>query len=198
MKVGEGSYGEVFKLEKRDIASLRAATPPQQDQDDQGGCIFKLIPLRAKGNRSNNHTSLDDLLREVQMLKLLDPIPGFVRFRDCTVLQGPYPPSFTEAYHDYKAVQGSMSTSPSRYPDKQLWVIIEMDDGGTDLETLIRPSAYQVFDIFWSTCCALSYAEAHAEFEVCAPQMCALSSFADICYHIASRSPHRQHLHQIL
>ena len=175
VKVAEGSYGEVFQLEKRDIPSGMATTIPQQDPNAYGGCIFKLIPLRAKSCKTERQTSLDALVREVKMLKRMDPIPGFARFRDVTVLQGPYPLSFTEAYNDHKARKpsGSQSQLPSKYSEKQLWAMIEMDDGGKDLEVLKRPSAFQIFDIFWLTCCTLSYAEDIAEFEVGTLPKCA-------------------------
>lgn len=160
IKVAEGSYGEVFKLEKR-------STPQRRDAYEGG--IFKLIPLRAKSSTSKSQTSLEALVREVRMLKHMDPIPGFARFRDVTVLQGPYPLSFAEAYDGYRSRTASdaFSPKPSTYPNDQLWAMIEMDDAGKDLETLTTPSAYQIFDIFWLTCCALSYAEEHTEFEVC-------------------------------
>lgn len=165
VKIGEGSYGEVFKLD----VSLNATNIHRKQQAAHGDCIFKLIPLRAKGSQSSSQTSLDAVVREVQMLKLMDPVPGFARFRDLTVLQGQYPSSFAEAFHEYESNEenDSRSLEPSKYPGKQLWVMIEMDDAGKDLETLKSPSAYQVFDIFWFTCCALSYAEGYAEFEVC-------------------------------
>jgi serine/threonine-protein kinase haspin len=165
IKVGEGSYGEVFKLD----TSLEAPNISRRKPAAHGECIFKLIPLRAKGSQSNGQTSLDALVREIQMLKLMDPVPGFARFRDLTVLQGQYPSSFAEAFHDYESNEenDSRSLEPSQYPGKQLWVMIEMDDAGRDLETLKSPSAYEVFDIFWLTCCALSYAEDYTEFEVC-------------------------------
>lgn len=171
MKVAEGSYGEVFKLEKRNIPTGIDGTVPQQDPPAHGGCIFKLVPLRTKSSKSNTQTSLDALVHEVKMLKLMDPIPGFARFRDLTVLQGPYPPSFAQAYNDYKADEAneSLNPAPAQYPQKQFWAMIEMDDGGKDPEILKTPSAYQIFDIFWLTCCSLSYAEELAEFEVRAP-----------------------------
>jgi serine/threonine-protein kinase haspin len=198
MKVAEGSYGEVFKLEKRDIPLWRAAKATKQDPDAYGGCIFKLIPLRAKSSKSNKQTSLDALVREVQMLKRMDPIPGFARFRDITVLEGPYPLSFTEAYNDHRALRPSDShnTLPSRYSQKQLWAMIEMDDGGRDLEILRTPSAYQIFDIFWTTCCALSYAEEHVEFEVRISQRSPSNALANMSSLPAPRPPHGQHLHQ--
>lgn len=167
VKVAEGSFGEVFKLEKKDVSSS-ATTVITQDPNASGGCIFKLIPLRAKSSRSRSQTSLDSLIHEVKMLKLMDPIPGFTRFRDITVLQGLYPPSFAEAHDIYKVLRAreALNARPSSYKEKQLWAMVEMDDGGQDLEILKTPSAYQIFDIFWLTCCSLSYAEEIAEFEV--------------------------------
>lgn len=192
MKVAEGSYGEVFKLGRR-------TTP--QDLNAYEGCIFKLIPLRAKSGPSKGQTSLEALVREVRMLKHMDPIPGFARFRDITVLQGPYPGSFTEAYNQYNARRAVTAANPrpSTYANEQLWAMIEMDDGGRDLEVLKAPSAYQVYDIFWLTCCALSYAEEYAEFEVglfVVVKDAFASWMANPTSFPASRSPHQQHLHQ--
>ncbi|KAF7504476.1 hypothetical protein GJ744_002156 [Endocarpon pusillum] len=166
-KVAEGSYGEVFKLEKEDMPSDRSVPAPRQGQQAQGSSIFKLIPLRAKSSKSDKQTSLESLVREVRMLKHMDPVPGFARFKDLKVLRGSYPPSFGEAYYDHKARRPSDSQNPlpSTYRDKQLWALIEMDDAGKDLENLKSPSVYQIFDIFWLTCCALSYGEEQAEFE---------------------------------
>ncbi len=172
--MAEGSYGEVFKLEQKAKPSDGSIpTTPEQGRQAQGGSssIFKLIPLRAKSSRSNKQTSLASLVREVQMLKLMDPIPGFARFKDLKLLQGSYPPPFSEAYHDHKTrkPQDSQNAPPAAYRARQLWALIEMDDAGDDLDSLRSPSPYQIFDIFWLTCCALSYGEEHAEFEVGAP-----------------------------
>jgi serine/threonine-protein kinase haspin len=169
-KVAEGSYGEVFKLDKRGDVLERPFTTPRRASDASGGCIFKLIPLRAKSSKSSKQTSLDSLVREVQLLKLMDPIPGFARFRELTVLQGRYPSSFAEAYYDFKARKGveeAINPPPDSYKTAQLWAMIEMDDAGLDLEILRMPSTYQIFDIFWLACVTLSYGEELAEFEVC-------------------------------
>ena len=197
MKVAEGSYGEVFKLEKKEIPQGTASRIPHRDLEAYAGCIFKLIPLRSKSGKSTKHTRLEALVREIQMLKRMDTIPGFVRFRDLSVLQGRYPLSFTEAHYIYKLRKASSSSAPVSYPEKQLWAMVEMDDAGKDLETIRTPSAYQIFDIFWMTCCALCYAEENAEFEVCAPQTTPAAAFANTAQFEAPGPPRRQHMRQI-
>jgi serine/threonine-protein kinase haspin len=198
MKVAEGSYGEVFMLAKRTRDALEASPVTMKDPNRNGGCIFKLIPLRSKTSRSTKQTSLEALVREVQMLKRMDAVPGFARFREVTVLQGEYPPSFTQAYNALKekTAGDSFAANPSTYPEKQLWAMIEMDDGGRDLETLKRPSAYQVFDIFWLTCCALSYAEEYADFEVHRRAIWVLAN-ARLTQYLASRPARQQYMHQV-
>jgi serine/threonine-protein kinase haspin len=174
-KVAEGSFGEVFKLDKPDpLSSSSALFPPPPPHKQQTSTttktdsIFKLIPLRPKSSKTTKQTSLESLLREIQLLKLLDPIPGFARFRDLTVLQGPYPTPFYTAHFDHKARRPgeSQNQAPSKYPAQQLWAMIEMDDAGSELASLSRPTAHQIFDVFWQVCYTLSCGEEMVEFEV--------------------------------
>ncbi|EEP78433.1 predicted protein [Uncinocarpus reesii 1704] len=86
-KISEGSYGEVYQLPvrtdytKRELSQTNLMTLKEYDNG-----VFKIVPLRAQsGAGSKKFTSIQEVVAEVQMLKLLDPIPGFARFRDVHV-----------------------------------------------------------------------------------------------------------------
>lgn len=172
VKLAEGSYGEVYKLRLREdvcqkemsksrLARLRAC----------GDGVFKVVPLRAQsGPGSKKFTSIEEIVAEVKMLKYLDPIPGFARFREIHVVQGRFPVAFQKAWDHYKKTKDDcLNPNPSSkraYPDSQIWAIIEMDDAGCELEKFSWSSIFQVYDIFWGVAMSLARAEEYALFEV--------------------------------
>ncbi|CAG8931690.1 unnamed protein product [Penicillium salamii] len=171
VKLAEGSYGEVYKLHLREEACRPVVSKSKFAKlQSYGDGVFKVVPLRAKsGPGSKKFTSIDEIVAEVKMLKYLDPIPGFARFREIHVVQGRFPESFQNAWDHYKKTKDDcMNPNPSNkrsYPDTQLWAIIEMDDAGCELEKFAWSSIFQIYDIFWGVAMALARAEEYAMFE---------------------------------
>lgn len=171
VKIAEGSYGEVYKLRlKEDICKRNMSKSRLAKLREYGEGVFKVVPLRAqKGPGSKKFTTIDEIVAEVKLLKLLDPIPGFARFREVHVVQGRFPPSFQAAWDSYKAA-GKDCENPNpankrAYSDQQLWAILEMDDAGVELEKFKWSSVFQVYDIFWGVAMGLARAEEYALFE---------------------------------
>ena len=159
-KVGEGSYGEVYRA---------------RDSSNQT-VIFKLIPLRLmKGPGSRSRTSIKDAVNEVKLLEKMSQVPGFVEFRGACVLKGTMPTQLVEQWNAYKATDRSVETDdPNKkrtYPSNQLWLALEMSDAGIDLsyyqplDNVAHIPPNKSWDIFWQTVKALAKAEIHAEFE---------------------------------
>ncbi|PTU24228.1 hypothetical protein P175DRAFT_0489359 [Aspergillus ochraceoroseus IBT 24754] len=171
VKLAEGSYGEVYKLRLReDICQSEMSKSKLARLRAYGDGVFKVVPLRAqKGAGSKKFTSIEELVAEVKMLKYLDPIPGFARFRDIHVVQGRFPESFQKAWEHYRKTKDDcLNPNPSSkraYPDTQIWAIVEMDDAGCELEKFSWSSIFQVYDIFWGVAMALARAEEYALFE---------------------------------
>lgn len=171
-KLAEGSYGEVYKLHLRDEACRPAASKSKLAKlRAYGDGVFKVVPLRAKsGPGSKKFTTIEEIVSEIKMLKYLDPIPGFARFREIHVVQGRFPESFQGAWDQYKKTSNDcLNPNPSSkkaYPDSQLWAIVEMDDAGCELEKFCWSSVFQIYDIFWGVAMALARAEEYALFEV--------------------------------
>ncbi|KAL4919910.1 hypothetical protein BDW62DRAFT_199328 [Aspergillus aurantiobrunneus] len=171
VKLAEGSYGEVFKLKLReDICQKQMSKSKLARLRACGDGIFKVVPLRAQsGPGSKKFTSVEEIVAEVKMLKYLDPIPGFARFREIHVVQGRFPEAFQKAWDHYKKTKDDcLNPNPSSkrvYPDSQVWAIIEMDDAGCELEKFSWSSIFQVYDIFWGVAMSLARAEEYALFE---------------------------------
>ncbi|KAJ5044178.1 hypothetical protein NUH16_000976 [Penicillium rubens] len=170
-KLAEGSYGEVYKLHLREEACRPVVSKSKLAKlKSYGDGVFKVVPLRAKsGPGSKKFTAIDEIVSEVKMLKYLDPIPGFARFREIHVVQGRFPESFQNAWDHYKKTKDDcINPNPSNkraYPDTQLWAIVEMDDAGCELEKFAWSSIFQIYDIFWGVAMALARAEEYAMFE---------------------------------
>ncbi|KAF4269428.1 hypothetical protein KXW98_008940 [Aspergillus fumigatus] len=171
VKLAEGSYGEVYKLRLREEVCRREMSKSKLARlRAYGDGVFKVVPLRAQsGPGSKKFTSVEEIVSEVKMLKYLDPIPGFARFREIHVVQGRFPDSFQAAWDHYKKTKDDcMNPNPSSkraYPDTQLWAIVEMDDAGCELEKFSWSSIFQIYDIFWGVAMALARAEEYALFE---------------------------------
>lgn len=171
IKLAEGSYGEVYKLRLREDACKEISRSKLARLKQYGDGVFKIVPLRAqRGPGSRKFTSVDEIVAEAKMLKYLDPIPGFARFRDIHVVQGRFPEAFQAAWDYYtKTKDDCLNPNPSNraaYRDSQLWAIVEMDDAGCELEKFSWTSIFQIYDIFWGVAMALARAEEYAMFEV--------------------------------
>ncbi|GFF37466.1 putative serine/threonine-protein kinase haspin homolog [Aspergillus udagawae] len=171
VKLAEGSYGEVYKLRLREEVCMKEMSKSKLARlRAYGDGVFKVVPLRAQsGPGSKKFTSIEEIVSEVKMLKYLDPIPGFARFREIHVVQGRFPDSFQAAWDHYKKTKDDcMNPNPSSkraYPDTQLWAIVEMDNAGCELEKFSWSSIFQIYDIFWGVAMALARAEEYALFE---------------------------------
>ena len=174
IKLAEGSYGEVYKLRLRKEACKEISKSKLARLKEYGDGVFKIVPLRPqRGPRSRMFTSVDEIVAEAKMLRYLDPIPGFARFRDIHVVRGRFPEAFQEAWNYYKDTKDDClnpdPSSKSSYPDTQMWAIVEMDDAGCELEKFSWSSVFQIYDIFWGVAMALARAEEYSMFEVRAP-----------------------------
>ncbi|KAM5439685.1 putative non-specific serine/threonine protein kinase [Microsporum ferrugineum] len=170
-KIAEGSYGEVYELCAKDgVSKASLSTGRASKLQAYMNGVFKIVPLRAqRGPGSKKFTTVDEIVAEVQLLKLLDPIPGFARFREIHVVQGRFPPSYQDAWNIYSQTKDDcFNPDPSKkksYPDNQLWAILEMENAGFELEKFKFSSVFQVYDVFWGVALALARAEQYASFE---------------------------------
>ena len=174
IKIAEGSYGEVYSMCLRPEMCHGLSKSKLERLRSYGEAIFKVVPLRAQsGPGSKKFTGVDEIVSEVRMLKYLDPVPGFARFREIHVVRGRFPKTFQDAWDLYKRTRPAddcLNPNPASkkaYPDSQLWAILEMDDAGCELEKFPWRSIFQIYDIFWGVSMALARAEEYALFEVC-------------------------------
>lgn len=161
VKVGEGSFGETYRTK---------ITPKGSTIPVLGKTIFKVIPLRARtGLGSRNFVPVVEAVSEIELLARMTSIPGFTIYQEAYVVCGSQPPQIVSACDAYiHSPNHRPSDRPfvKRYIPTQLWVVIEMQYAGVDLERLRLSSHWQTWDIFWRVAIALARAEVVARFEV--------------------------------
>jgi serine/threonine-protein kinase haspin len=97
-------------------------------------------------------------------------------FCEVTVLQGRPSELFAKAWKSWNKSRprGKKSEFPdptkrSSYEDTQLWVIIEMQDAGTDCEKMMEAggvgTVWEIWDVFWGVCLSVAKAEEACRFE---------------------------------
>lgn len=174
-KIGEASYSEVFKIS----ASCRA------DEDGQEAVVLKIIPISAptcaqtssnvKNDELPSTSSAADVEREIRLMQLvgreLRASDSFVSLRAAHVVRGAYPAALLQAWDRWdakrraKTGEGAENVRPHVLGRQQVYAVLVMTDGGTDLESLRIKSWLQAASIFWQVVGGLGTMEAKYEFE---------------------------------
>ena len=163
-KLSDGSFGDVYKL----VAHSSTKSSSKDRLEQLGGGVLKVMPLAGNtGFGSRKFSRVDNVVSEVKVLRRLDALHGFTRFRDVHVVQGRYPDSFLDAYNVFdEEVRECGAPNPVKFTERQFYAVIEMDDAGEDLEEcLLGPNIFQIHDIFWAATIILAHGESQVEFE---------------------------------
>lgn len=175
-KIAEASFGEVYRL------SLLKAHSSLGKADES---VLKIIALKpppsakrkmtkAAKKRTEMMSEPEDVAAEVRLMQRMTCTPGFTNFREICVLQGRPGDAFASAWSAWndsqkaKGKETSVFPDPSKkasYSEDQLWVVIEMQDAGTDLENTKVGNVWLAWDIFWGVVLALGKGEEAAKFE---------------------------------
>ncbi|KAM4687719.1 uncharacterized protein O3C94_006176 isoform 2-T2 [Discoglossus pictus] len=158
-KVGEGVYGEVFKTQRE--AQLVA---------------LKVIPI--EGSRKINgedQKSFAEILPEIIISKELSLLSegdenctsGFIQLHAAHCVQGSYPRVLLEAWDVYCEEKGSENERPDFFSSEQLFMILEFEFGGNDLERVSCkiPSVTVSRSILHQVTASLAVAEEELRFE---------------------------------
>lgn len=161
-KVAEGGFGEVYKLNEEKAASDKN----RSILFGFGGCVLKIVPLKDQELNEEQYSTVVNTARECKVMKRMDELHGFTRFRKVDIVQGKYPDVLVKAFRKFKTEGGDcVNDDPKLFSKDQVYAIFEMGDAGLDLDKVERPSAFQIYDIFWSTVILIANAEEKVEFE---------------------------------
>nr|CAD7405841.1 unnamed protein product [Timema poppensis] len=137
-KIGEGVYGEVFSCE-------------------ESCSVIKIIPI--EGNQLVNgepQKTFKEILSEIVITIELSNLrcsqynttSAFTEVLRCLCVQGRYPHRLIELWNIYAENKGTENDSPEMFAEDQLFIILELTHGGTDLEAYHFQSAEQAFSVY--------------------------------------------------
>ena len=112
-------------------------------------------------------TELSDLSKATSDEAIKTTAPGFLNVRRCNLIQGIYPPILLEKWDAYEAEKGSDNERPDIFEvaTMQKFVVLEMANGGVDLENVVLANAAVGLAIFQQVAHALAVAEKSYQFE---------------------------------
>ncbi|XP_027546947.1 serine/threonine-protein kinase haspin [Neopelma chrysocephalum] len=125
-KIGEGVFGEVFQI-----------------NSERGPVALKIIPIEGTEKVNGEaQKSFGEILPEVIISKELSLLSeesvnrtvGFISLYSVHCVQGAYPKYLLEAWDKYHKKTGSENDRPDLFGDEQLFMVLEFEFGGSDLE----------------------------------------------------------------
>ncbi|XP_036307691.1 serine/threonine-protein kinase haspin isoform X2 [Pipistrellus kuhlii] len=158
-KIGEGVFGEVF-----------------QTVDDCAPVALKIIAIEGPDlvNGAQQKT-FEEILPEIIISKELSLLSdavchrteGFIGLNSVHCVRGPYPPLLLRAWDHYHSTKGSANDRPDFFGRDQLFIILEFEFGGIDLEQRKKTlsSIATAKSILHQITASLAVAEASLHFE---------------------------------
>ncbi|KAM8879310.1 uncharacterized protein haspin [Spinachia spinachia] len=127
VKIGEGTFGEVFSTSNASGDTV----------------ALKVIPLEGSEKvNGEDQKTFGEILHEIIISKELSSLKekqqnkthGFIGLNDLHCVQGCYPPHFLSAWDAFDQKKGSENDRPDFFQTDQLFLILEFEFGGVDLE----------------------------------------------------------------
>ncbi|XP_074111357.1 haspin [Cotesia typhae] len=156
-KIGEGVYGEVFLYDnKRDKS------------------VIKIIPI--EGNELVNgepQKKYEEILSEIIIAKELHDLRfnktyqtnSFVEVKNIRCIKGKYPDKLLQLWDAYDEKKNSENDSPRMFTDDQLYIALELGNGGQDMEAFVFNNSAEAYITFVQAALALAVAEKSLDFE---------------------------------
>ncbi|KAL7290111.1 hypothetical protein TKK_0015832 [Trichogramma kaykai] len=156
-KIGEGVYGEVFMHDNGAEKSVIKIIPIEGDE------LVNCEPQK------KFHEILSEIIISEELHKLRNTSDnqtnGFVGVNKIMCVVGKYPDKLVELWNAYDEQKNSENDCPTMFKENQLYIILELEHGGQDLEAYVFANAAESYSIFLQTALSLAVAEKSLEFE---------------------------------
>lgn len=107
------------------------------------GDVYLSIKIIEQNNLKNVYRELDNL-----RLNTTYKTSGFVEVRSIKCIVGKYPKRLVELWNTYDDNKTSDNDCPSMFDENQLYIALELGDGGEDLEAFVFQTAEESCALF--------------------------------------------------
>ncbi|XP_017786678.1 PREDICTED: putative serine/threonine-protein kinase haspin homolog [Nicrophorus vespilloides] len=157
-KIGEGVYGEVFLYRN----------------NKAGTSVMKVIPIQGdqivNGERQKK---FEEIISEIVIAQELSDLRNskknstscFNEVYKIHCVKGKYPVKLLDLWDLYEESRGSDNDCPDIFGEDQLYIILELANGGQDLESFVFKNAQHAFSVFKQIAFSLAVAESSLQFE---------------------------------
>ncbi|XP_053274579.1 uncharacterized protein haspin [Pleuronectes platessa] len=160
VKIGEGTFGEVFSTTNASGDTVALKIIPVEGSEKVNGEAQKIFgEILHEIIISKELSSLKE--------KKLNQTHSFIGLNDLHCVRGCYPPDFLNAWDKFDQQKGSENDRPDFFEEDQLFLILEFEFGGVDLENSNGTLAYLAVakSILHQVTAALAVAEEELHFE---------------------------------
>uniref|UniRef100_A0A671LWS9 Serine/threonine-protein kinase haspin n=1 Tax=Sinocyclocheilus anshuiensis TaxID=1608454 RepID=A0A671LWS9_9TELE len=159
-KIGEGTFGEVF-------STINASNET---------VALKIIPVEGSQQvNGEQQKTFGEILHEIIIskelsclnMKEINKTDGFIGLNNLHCVRGHYPEALLKAWDKFDRQKGSENDRPDFFDDEQLFLILEFEFGGSDLENINGKlsSLVQAKSVLHQVTAALAVAEQALCFE---------------------------------
>ncbi|XP_039950145.1 serine/threonine-protein kinase haspin homolog [Bactrocera tryoni] len=165
MKIGEGAYGEVF-----------LNTTGKRRMPDANSTVMKVIPIEGdidvNGEKQKTFEQiLPEVVISVELANLRTHVNsanftcGFVNVRKVACVKGRYPQHFIKLWEIFDKDKSSENDHPGIFDDTQIYIVLELEFCGRDLESFQFQNAEQTYGALLQIVLTLAVAEQAYQFE---------------------------------
>ncbi|XP_004524206.1 putative serine/threonine-protein kinase haspin homolog isoform X1 [Ceratitis capitata] len=165
VKIGEGAYGEVFLK-----ATNRRKTP------DASSTVMKIIPIEGdievNGEKQKTFEEiLSEVVISIELANLRKEIDsanitsGFVNVKKIACVKGKYPQHLQKLWESFDKEKGSENDHPDIFDETQIYIVLELEFCGKDLESFTFLNAEQAYFALVQVVLTIAVAENAYQFE---------------------------------
>lgn len=151
-KVGEGVYSEVFMYRQFDEGNNKSSAA-----NEGKAIVLKVIPIEGELIVNGEvQKKFDEILSEIIISKELSDLRydtrnktnGFVNVERVRCVKGRYPSYLVDLWDLYNENHGSDNDHPEVFGEEQLFIVLELENAGQDLEAFNFHNAVQGYAAF--------------------------------------------------
>ncbi|RUS13740.1 hypothetical protein BC937DRAFT_94844 [Endogone sp. FLAS-F59071] len=169
-KLGEATFAEVFSIPSEFISSTSSSTSSlalspsnvSRLHTHEHPLVLKIVPFGSGDRILVNglpQAECEDVLQEIVVTRGMAGVEGFIGVEKVAVCCGTYPERLLQEWDRWDEEKGSENDRPDYFPSTQLYCVLVLEHGGSDLEHVKLRNWRQAAAVFWQVATAIAVGE---------------------------------------